>query len=147
MNYPLASRRNRCDYAHVENALREPVDQLTTLRLVIFGRAKACGRLEAWLCRGLTAGQGAFLVRSECGLPLRVPAILEPTTPAPDPVAPAQAPQPGEPIDPIREDADAAQSEVVYRGGPVQFERVVPASGNLAVIGSPGSAPSGPGSP
>jgi hypothetical protein len=109
MNYPLASRRNRCDYAHVENALRTPVDQLTTLRLVIFGRAKACGRLEA--------------------------------------AAPAQAPQPGEPIDPIREDADAAQSEVVYRGGPVQFERVVPASGNLAVIGSSGSAPSGPGSP
>ena len=32
-----------------------------------------------------------------------------------------------------REDADAAPLPMTYRGGPVEFERVVPASGNLGV--------------
>ena len=38
-------------------------------------------------------------------------------------------------VESIRPDADAPPAEVVYRGGPVAFDRVVPASGNLAVRG------------
>lgn len=49
--------------------------------------------------------------------------------------ASTRRPSPGQPVDPVREDADAPRAEVVYRGGPVEFERVVPASGNLGVAG------------
>jgi hypothetical protein len=40
-----------------------------------------------------------------------------------------------EAAEPIREDADTPPAPVVYQGGPVEFDRVVPASGNLAVRG------------
>ena len=67
-------------------------------------------------------------------LPLRVPPILEPgsATVAPVPVA-----SPAHPVelDAPREDGHAPPAQVVYRGGPVEFERVVPASGNLGVAG------------
>jgi transposase InsO family protein len=59
-------------------------------------------------------------------LPLRLPATLTP--------APAAA-SPDELVEAVRQDADAPPAEVVYRGGPVAFDRVVPPSGNLAVRG------------
>jgi transposase InsO family protein len=62
---------------------------------------------------------------SEELLPLRLPATL----------APAPAPAPEALVEPIREDAEAPPAAGVYRGGPVAFDRVVPASGNLAVRG------------
>ena len=65
-------------------------------------------------------------------LPLRVPAILESD---PSPVEPARTAPPARPVAPLREDGDAAPAQPVYRGGPVEFERVVPASGNLGVAG------------
>lgn len=74
-------------------------------------------------------------------LPLRLPATLTPTpTPATGPAAgpPTAAPaaaSPDELVEAVRPDADAPPAEVVYRGGPVAFDRVVPASGNLAVRG------------
>jgi hypothetical protein len=40
-----------------------------------------------------------------------------------------------EAAEPIREDADTPPAPVAYQGGPVEFDRVVPASGNLAVRG------------
>jgi transposase InsO family protein len=73
-------------------------------------------------------------------LPLRLPATLQP---AGSPQAPAlSSSAPPTPVDPIqtskavqavREDADTPPAAVVYHGGPVEFDRVVPASGNLAV--------------
>jgi hypothetical protein len=68
---------------------------------------------------------------SEELLPLRLPANLQ-AAPAP---ATTAVDATVEPLDPIRQDADAPPATVVYRGGPVEFERVVPASGNLAVRG------------
>ena len=74
-------------------------------------------------------------------LPLQLPATLQsepwalphsttPATPAKvEPVEPATS------VQAIREDAQAPPAPVVYRGGPVEFDRVVPASGNLAVRG------------
>jgi hypothetical protein len=47
----------------------------------------------------------------------------------PDPATP-------EPAQPIREDAEAPPAAVAYSAGPVEFDRVVPASGNLAVRGT-----------
>jgi hypothetical protein len=38
-------------------------------------------------------------------------------------------------VDAVREDADTPPAAVVYHGSPVEFDRVVPASGNLAVRG------------
>jgi hypothetical protein len=63
-------------------------------------------------------------------LPLRLPANLQPAdapqTPGlPDPATP----------EPIREDAEAPPAPVAYPGGPVELDRVVPASSNLAVRG------------
>ncbi|MEN3266424.1 MAG: hypothetical protein V7646_3318 [Pseudonocardia sp.] len=72
---------------------------------------------------------------SEELLPLRVPAILEPTAATVGPVGIEQAAQFATPAESIREDADAPPVQTVYRGGPVEFERVVPASGNLGVAG------------
>jgi transposase InsO family protein len=72
---------------------------------------------------------------SESLLPLRVPAALRPAS------SPASAPGPASVFttvdqgELVREDADAPSAPVVYRGGPVEFERVVPASGNLGVRG------------
>jgi transposase InsO family protein len=62
-------------------------------------------------------------------LPLRLPAQLATAPPdtAPEPEPAADGHVEDAPEDPP--DAD------VYRGGPVEFERVVPASGNLAVLG------------
>jgi hypothetical protein len=69
-------------------------------------------------------------------LPLRIPAILEPVPPpAPnrsETVTPAAQPA-AEQV--IREDADAPPAAAGYRGGPVEFDRVVPACGNLGVAG------------
>jgi transposase InsO family protein len=73
---------------------------------------------------------------SEELLPLRVPAILEPTAATVGPVGIEQAAQFATPAESIREDADAPPVQTVYRGGPVEFERVVPASGTSA---SPGT--------
>src|SRR5918998_6924705 len=64
---------------------------------------------------------------SEELLPVRLPASL---APAPAPAAALEAL-----VGPIRPDADAPPTAVVYRGGPVEFDRVVPGSGNLAVRG------------
>jgi hypothetical protein len=47
-----------------------------------------------------------------------------------------QASQPVEAVETVaavREDTDTPPAAVVYPGGPVEFDRVVPASGNLAV--------------
>jgi transposase InsO family protein len=74
-------------------------------------------------------------------LPLRLPATLTPaptppaaTSAAPPTAAPAAA-SPDELVEAVRQDADAPPAAVVYRGGPVAFDRLVPASGNLAVRG------------
>ncbi len=64
---------------------------------------------------------------SEELLPVRLPASLAP--------APAPAAAPEALVEPIREDAEAPSVAWVYRGGPVAFDRVVPASGNLGVAG------------
>ena len=61
-------------------------------------------------------------------LPVRLPAVLALSAAAP-PASPAPAGQPAEPAAP-----PAAPAAVpVYDGGPVEFERVVPASGNMQV--------------
>jgi transposase InsO family protein len=78
---------------------------------------------------------------SEELLPLRLPATLTPAptlpaaTSAGPPTAAPAAGSPDELVEAVRPDADAPPAEVVYRGGPVAFDRVVPASGNLAVRG------------
>jgi hypothetical protein len=89
---------------------------------------------------------------TEALLPLRLPASLGLTPPAPGPTAtppapaaqlpPATASAAGaaDPTSPpadqaLREDADAPTAEHAYRGGPVEFDRVVPACGNLGVAG------------
>jgi hypothetical protein len=60
-------------------------------------------------------------------LPVRLPAVLALSAAAP-PASPAPAGQPAEPA------AQPATPAVpVYNGGPVEFERVVPASGNMQV--------------
>jgi hypothetical protein len=75
-------------------------------------------------------------------LPLRLPATLQPagaqqipalsnSTP-PTPIDPVQT---IESVQAVREDADIPPAAVIYHGGPVEFDRVVPASGNLAVRG------------
>lgn len=69
-------------------------------------------------------------------LPLRLPAQLTPArpdTPTDDPDA-ASEPNPALTA-PTREQADDSPDAAVYQGGPIEFERVVPASGNLAVLG------------
>lgn len=69
-------------------------------------------------------------------LPLRVPAALRPaSSPAPIPSLTGVSTAMDENEQPAREDADAPSPPAVYRGGPVEFERVVPASGNLGVRG------------
>jgi transposase InsO family protein len=80
------------------------------------------------------AGQ-AHRAGAEQLLPLRVPVILEPDSAPVAPVPTTPPPRPAEPLAPPREDGHAAPAESVYRGGPVEFERVVPASGNLGVAG------------
>jgi transposase InsO family protein len=71
-------------------------------------------------------------------LPLQLPASLGLTpnsAPSSDPT-PAPAPIPVPACDqPVREDTDCPPTPMIYRGGPVEFDRVVPASGNLAVRG------------
>jgi transposase InsO family protein len=64
-------------------------------------------------------------------LPLRLPANLVPVDPPPDPDPLAASELAVVP----REDADAPSAAMDYRGGPVEFDRVVPTSGNLAVRG------------
>ncbi|MFY9808701.1 MAG: IS481 family transposase [Pseudonocardiaceae bacterium] len=64
---------------------------------------------------------------SEELLPVRLPASLAP--------APAPAAAPEALVEPIRQDAEAPSVAGVYRGGPVAFDRVVPASGNLGMAG------------
>jgi transposase InsO family protein len=64
---------------------------------------------------------------SEELLPLRLPASLAPT--------PAPAAVPKALVEPIRKDAEVPPAAGVYQGGPVEFDRVVPGSGNLAVRG------------
>ena len=68
---------------------------------------------------------------SEELLPLRLPAGLRavPGSPAADPVAPSALVElPEMPVEPVLTPA-------AYSGGPVEFERVVPASGNMALSG------------
>jgi transposase InsO family protein len=79
---------------------------------------------------------------SEDLLPLRLPATLQPagTPQAPAlsnsvPSTPVEPVQTIESVQAVREDADTPPAAVVYHGGPVEFDRVVPASGNLAVRG------------
>jgi transposase InsO family protein len=72
-------------------------------------------------------------------LPLRLPTNLqpagspqscgEPSSATPAPVASAES------IEMARDDVDTPLAPVGYHGGPVKFDRVVPASGNLAVRG------------
>src|SRR5947209_10539544 len=72
-------------------------------------------------------------------LPLRLPTNLqpagspqscgEPSSATPAPVASVKS------VEMARDDVDTPLAPVVYRGGPVEFDRVVPASGNLAVRG------------
>jgi hypothetical protein len=51
------------------------------------------------------------------------------------PSTPVEPVQTIESVQAVREDADTPPAAVVYHGGPVEFDRVVPASGNLAVRG------------
>lgn len=64
-------------------------------------------------------------------LPLRLPASLT-SLPAPALAAPLIAPRE---TDPGPDDDEQISRPTVYCGGPVEFERVVPPSGNLAVMG------------
>ncbi|MDQ4092150.1 MAG: IS481 family transposase [Actinomycetota bacterium] len=72
-------------------------------------------------------------------LPLRLPATLQPAGAPQAPAVPSSAtPIPVESVESVeavREDADTPPAPVVYQSGPVEFDRVVPASGNLAVRG------------
>ncbi|MDQ4033673.1 MAG: IS481 family transposase [Actinomycetota bacterium] len=75
-------------------------------------------------------------------LPLRLPATLQPAESPQACAVPSLAASatvtPGKPVEAVeavREDTDTPVAAVVYRGGPVEFDRVVPASGNLAVRG------------
>jgi hypothetical protein len=71
-------------------------------------------------------------------LPLRLPASLglTPTPASSSPPIPAAPPvSASASSQPVREDAETPVAPVVYQGGPVEFDRVVPASGNLAVRG------------
>jgi transposase InsO family protein len=75
-------------------------------------------------------------------LPLRLPATLQPAdspqacaNPSSAPPTPAESVQAGETVEAVREDADTPVTPLVYQGGPLEFDRVVPASGNLAVRG------------
>jgi hypothetical protein len=73
---------------------------------------------------------------TEALLPLRLPATLTPAASPHDSTgAPSTTPEPVEPAESIRPDADAPAATMVSRGGPLEFDRVVPASGNLAVRG------------
>lgn len=65
-------------------------------------------------------------------LPLRLPAVLR--TDSDTVTAPDTEPEPGPAPQTTGEDP-AAVAAPIYSGGPVAFERVVPASGNLAVRG------------
>jgi transposase InsO family protein len=72
-------------------------------------------------------------------LPLRLPANLQPTD-CPQTYALPRSATPDMPTsaksaEAVREDADTPPASVVYHGGPVEFDRVVPASGNLALRG------------
>ena len=71
---------------------------------------------------------------SEVLLPLRLPAALR-AVPATTPTAPAETTRP--PVETVTETATemVAETVVAYCGGPVEFQRVVPASGNMAVAG------------
>jgi len=71
--------------------------------------------------------------------PLRLPANLQPadspqTCALPSSAMP-DAPAPVTSESSARDDAEVPSAPVVYSGGPVEFDRVVPASGNLAVRG------------
>jgi Integrase core domain len=75
-------------------------------------------------------------------LPLRLPATLQPADspqacahPSSAPPTPAESVQAGQAVEAVREDADTPVTPLVYQGGPLEFDRVVPASGNLAVRG------------
>jgi hypothetical protein len=75
---------------------------------------------------------------TEALLPLRLPASLGLAPPAtasatsdPHPTSPPA----DQTTRDIREDADAPTAEHAYLGGPVEFDRVVPACGNLGVAG------------
>jgi transposase InsO family protein len=75
-------------------------------------------------------------------LPLRLPATLQPAdspqacaNPISAPPTPAESVQAGQAVEAVREDADTPVTPLVYQGGPLEFDRVVPASGNLAVRG------------
>ena len=65
-------------------------------------------------------------------LPLHLPAILVESVPSEH--APEHSPEPTS-APAATQHAETLQVETGYRGGPVEFERVVPASGNLAVAG------------
>lgn len=64
-------------------------------------------------------------------LDLRVPGVLG-LVPQQRPAAVEQEPAEAMPVSPLEESEPSAQ---VQDGGPVEFERVVPASGNLQVAG------------
>jgi transposase InsO family protein len=69
-------------------------------------------------------------------LPLRLPANLQPAgSPQATALPSAETPASPEAVESVREDAEAPPAPVVYQGGPLEFDRVVPASGNLAVRG------------
>jgi transposase InsO family protein len=67
-------------------------------------------------------------------LPLRLPASLG-LTPTPQPRCDLVSTPVSTSPQPVRPDTNAPAVPTVYRGGPVEFDRVVPASGNLAVRG------------
>ena len=73
---------------------------------------------------------------SEALLPLRLPPSLElAPTPAPTPEpAPAPASAPAYP-QPVRQDTETPEPALPYVGGPLEFDRVVPTSGNMSIRG------------
>ncbi|HEY7103450.1 MAG TPA: IS481 family transposase [Mycobacteriales bacterium] len=71
---------------------------------------------------------------SEQLLPLRLPAALRTIPAAPQPTTPAPQP-PSSPIEPAEPAEPVGGLPPAYSSGPVEFERVVPPSGNLAVAG------------
>jgi transposase InsO family protein len=125
----------------------EPFDNLLAAQAAVdtWVSSYNCERPHQGLNMGYSADRFApsqqARTATEDLLPLRLPASLG-LTPPPDP-APDPAPPPVPAPDPtpagdqaVREDTEAPLAPVVYRGGPLEFDRVVPTSGNLAIRGT-----------
>ena len=72
---------------------------------------------------------------TEALLPLRLPPSLG-LAPTPPPATPTSTPAPDpDSLQPVRKDAHAPAATLPYTGGPLEFDRVVPTSGNMSLRG------------